>query len=232
MSEQLRRALHDLSTEVSVVDLRDRALATSRRMTRRRRALTAAVAVAVVAVVGGVTAALWPRGLNPTPPPPAETPTPTTTLSESPSPSPSAPVDPLAPVLGEWVSSPRASLPGTAVYLSLDPVAGTPVPHTYRYTVHRLADGVEQVATLGPDVSLTNCSLNIPSVSPDGSKVAMAAGGVERPGESWVDGASLFVTDLTTGASRRLLDNIECVATIWSADSSRILLTTSPAFHR
>jgi hypothetical protein len=231
MSEELRRALHDLATEVSVVDLRDRALATSRRMTRRRQALTAATVVAVVAVLGGVTAALWPRGRNTDPPPPAESPTPTASASASPSPEPSTPVDPLAPALGPWVSSPRASLPGTALYLTFDVVSASPGAYTYRYTVHRLADGVDQAATLGPEVSITNCSANIPALSPDGTTVAMAAGGVERPGEGWVDGAALYVTDVTTGTSRRLVEGIECGAAIWSADSSRLLVQTSSGCH-
>jgi hypothetical protein len=222
MSEELRRALHDLSMEVSVVDLRDRALATSRRMTWRHRALAATATVAVVTVVAGVTATLWPRGVDTSPPP-----------SESLSPRPSTHADPLAPVLGERVALPWESLPGTVVYLSFDVLSGNPGAHTYQYSVRRVADGVALVASLGPEVTHTDCSFNVPSVSPDGSMVAMAAGGKVRPGETWldgtsvfVDGASLFVTDLATGASRRLVDGIECGATIWSPDSARILVST------
>ncbi len=53
MNDRLHNDLADLAEQVAVVDLRDRALRTSRRITLRRRLTAAAVAVAVITIGAG-----------------------------------------------------------------------------------------------------------------------------------------------------------------------------------
>jgi TolB protein len=65
-AEQLRTHLSDLAEEVTVVDLRDRALRTSHRLAARRAAVTAiAAAAAALAVAAGVTVAVSRRDALP-----------------------------------------------------------------------------------------------------------------------------------------------------------------------
>ena len=100
MNEAMRRDLADLAEQVRTVDLRDRALTTSRRITVRRRAM-AVTAVAVTMVLAGTAVVLRPdRGPTVAPI------TPTPSLEPSPSP---VPTSPPAPTVADTASHPPAS---------------------------------------------------------------------------------------------------------------------------
>ena len=114
------------------------------------------------------------------------------------------------------ISNPNL-LPGEAVFLSMADVGWD----WYQYTVHRLVGGVEQVGTLGSPMPFNDCTLNVPALSPDGGKVLTAIGGEERD-RLIVGGASLYVTELLSGTTRLLLNDVRCTASIWSADSTRV----------
>ncbi|WP_412541111.1 hypothetical protein R8Z50_00315 [Longispora sp. K20-0274] len=86
MNEDLfRTQLTELSEDVSTVDLRDRVLATSKRLAWQRSAVLAGSALTVVGLVAGTAFALAPKG-------PVVVPgaTPTATAEDSPTPTPSA----------------------------------------------------------------------------------------------------------------------------------------------
>jgi hypothetical protein len=207
VSDELHRALSELADDVCAVDLRERALAQSHRIARRVRVLTVATVLTAAAAVTIGIAAVWPAGLG-GPPPPAGS------VTASPS------RDPSAPVLGGWTSTPRASLPGEAVFLSFEPRDDG----RFRMSVNRLIDGQLSTAHFLPELGASDCLIGLPSLSPDGSMVVSAVDVTDAGGN--VLGAALYVTELDTRQSRRLLDDVGCGSTTWAPDSSRVLAST------
>ena len=96
--DRLRFDLADLAEEVTPVDLRDRALRTSRRLGLQRAAATSAAVLVVLAAATGTALAIRPNSQTPVPagpsvtvtaPPVEPTPTPSAEPSSTPSTSPS-----------------------------------------------------------------------------------------------------------------------------------------------
>jgi hypothetical protein len=204
MTDPLRRAFDDLADEVVMVDLRDRALGTSRRRTRRRRSWVSISAIAAVLAVVGGAALVWTRPAgHPLPPAGSTSPTPSVT------PSVTAPPTPLS------------VLPGTAIYLTTDRVSleAVRIVAGQRQTTTIATANLDEVmtATISPDGSTIafepNCDLGQGGTSADLSVVSVAGGtprkvvtGVRCDGGSqpiWFpDSASLrvvYLTNRTTG---------------------------------
>ncbi|SIN27955.1 hypothetical protein [Micromonospora cremea] len=121
--ERLRSDLTDLAEEVTVVDLRDRSLRTSRRLGLQRAIATSAAAVVLLGAATGTALAVRPdAGPGPVP---ADSPTATATATASPVPVPSTPapsVTPSRPPVPPATSSPATPTArfGKVVYADAD----------------------------------------------------------------------------------------------------------------
>jgi hypothetical protein len=200
MIDPLRRALDDLAEEVVMVDLRDRALGTSRRRTRRRRSLVSiSAAAAVLAVVGGVALAWTKTNGHPL--------------------TPAGPTGPTRPSVTA-PATPLSVLPGTAIYLASDGVRlqAVRVVAGQRQTTTIATANHDEVmtATISPDGSTIafnwsqggSTSANVSVVSVAGGTPRKVASGVRCDGGMqpiWFpDSASLrvvYLTDPTAGES-------------------------------
>jgi hypothetical protein len=202
MIDPLRRALEDLAEEVVMVDLRDRALGTSRRRTRQRRSLVSFSAAAAVLAVTGAVALVWSQ-TDGHPLPPAGPTRPTT-------PSVTAP------------ATPSSVLPGTAIYLTSDGVSlqAVRIVAGQRQTTTIATANSDEVmtATISPDGSTIafepgcdwsqggSTSATVSVVGIAGGTARKVASGVRCDGGMhpiWFpDSASLrvvYFTDLATG---------------------------------
>ncbi|MFG1675309.1 TolB family protein [Micromonospora sp. NPDC049282] len=218
--DRLRLDLADLADEVTPVDLRDRALRTSRRLGIQRAVVTSAAALLVLAAATGTALAIRPDGQAPapavpsvtsTPPPPQVTPTPTVTPSRTPSAGPSTTTGggPAGATFGRlfYGPSPTGDDTSTAGHLWSFQPGSQP---TRLAKLPRLAAILNAV------------------VSPDGSRVA------------WVDpDENLWVADVDGGNPRKLTPGghrqveQDCWTPVWSPDARRlaisVLLPTAPA---
>jgi hypothetical protein len=220
MTESLRRDLTDLAEDVTMVDLRDRALGESRRRTVRRRAgVAAGVAVALVLVA----TAAWPRptsSVQPIGPTPSVSTPPSPSVSASPEPttpppstsaSPAAGAPRPAPELGAWQSSPGPSLPGAVAFLSYR--SGTVV-------VNELANGTLRSAPIGGPVPPSDCVYQSATISPDGRKVAVVLGDAGGTG-----GDELYVIWIDGGPPMLVARGVSCSGSrqpIWMVDSGSL----------
>ncbi|GAA4568355.1 hypothetical protein GCM10023176_22570 [Micromonospora coerulea] len=186
--DRLRLDLADLADEATPVDLRDRALRTSRRLGIQRAVATSAAAVVLVAAAAGTALAVRPNGQAPTPapagpsitsswPPVEVTPTPEPSSSASADPSP----DPSSPPAEQF------ALDGTRYYLE---ITGSDA----RIHAVRLGEHGVYVLPLGNG----NCVANSMTVSPDGKRLAWVKGG-------GVDGLGTLVTSAIDGTRQRTL---------------------------
>ncbi|MFI5487717.1 hypothetical protein ACIBXA_28290 [Micromonospora echinaurantiaca] len=208
--QRLRLDLADLAAEVTPVDLRDRALRTSRRIGIQRAVATSAAAVVMLAAATGTAFAILPnRGTDPLP-----ATTPSVTASPSPSASPSATPSvtdsPSAPVSGD-----PAGPPDTATFdrLHYGPVSGdAETARLYSWTpgntpTRRLA--------LPFRAARDNAA-----VSPDGRRVA------------WVeDGGALWTSALDGSGKRKLHDLVDnmCWSPTWSPNSRQLTVRLGAA---
>ncbi|GAB3054905.1 hypothetical protein [Micromonospora schwarzwaldensis] len=192
--DRLRFDLADLADEVTPVDLRDRALRTSRRLGIRRAVATSAAALLVLAAATGTALAIRPDGSAPAPavpsvtstPPPVEpTPTPPVEPTRAPSkdPSPSA-------------GQPRSALTGTRYYLEQTPTRSR--IHAVRGTQDQV---VHEVVHSG-----SGCEANTLSVSPDGRQAVW----VQDSTDNNMSGVLLIATVEKQGV-RTLAEGISCL---------------------
>jgi TolB protein len=214
MSDRLRHDLADLASEVEMVDLRDRAVRTSRRMGARRAIITGTAAVVLLA---GGTAAFLRLGPHQAAPPAAPTPSAAATRSPTPGPSQSAPTDfnfPAPPAsaskLGPWTSSPADAFPGTALFF-----AGVP---SNTYAVQVLANGAMHTSSLGYLDPGTSCILNTIVFSPDGTHVAWIRGNNQGP-----NSGQLVSTNLTTLRASAVAESASCgISPVWQSNSRSV----------
>ena len=215
MSDRLHDDLDYLAQQVTVVDLRDRALRTSRRRTRRKAILASLTVVAVLAGAGVVAWAAADRrsDIVPVGPTPSATASPTPSPSASASTSPAfAPLDPSATHLGPWTLKPGPSLPGQ-VFMFSHPYGEGPA------SISILAGGQLRTSSLGY-LAATSCIANSYVFSPDGTHIAWVRGSLDIPG------GQLVSTDLATRASVVIADGVSCRGAHspkWSADSRSII---------
>ena len=215
-----------------MVDLRERALTTSRRITVRRRALASA-AVAVTAVIAGTAFLLRPAPADVAPGPSAtsasprrtDEPTPTPASSPTVADTTSHPPAKPAPAIGAWQSTAAPSLPGTAVYVT---ATGDAAPYTI--SVHRLANGTRQTRTLGP-VTDNGCAAQSATISPDGEWLAFVLGDAV----GLTHGDELYAVNLTDGTTRLLARGVDCTGgnhPIWWPDSASLRVTRGQQLGR
>ncbi|MFI7247473.1 WD40 repeat domain-containing protein [Micromonospora chalcea] len=213
--DRLRFDLADLAEEVTPVDLRDRALRTSRRLGIQRAAATSAAVLVVLAAATGTALAIRPNSQAPVPagpsvtvtaPPVETTPTPSAEPSSTPSTSPS---ETTGGGPGEDVTF------GRLVYGPSD-LANAPSPtSTVRLQSWRPGDAPVRLLGLpyGP------AQVNV-SVSPDGKSVAW----VETTGAVWVSA-------LDGSGRRKLRDGVDdlCWSPVWLPNSQQLVVRLTAA---
>ncbi|MFG2106217.1 hypothetical protein [Micromonospora chersina] len=192
--DRLRLDLAGLAEEVTPVDLRDRALRTSRRLGIQRAVATSAAALVVLAAATGTALAIRPNGQGPAPAPAGPSVTSTAPPVEvTPTPSPSDSASPTGSP-----ARPPAALAGTRYYLEMTDT---------RAQIHAVRAGSNQVVH---QISYARygCEPNTITVSPDGRRVAW----VQDSTDNGTSGVLLAATIGKPGAVR-LLDDVNCLGT-------------------
>ncbi|MEU5721027.1 hypothetical protein ABZ783_04270 [Micromonospora sp. NPDC047738] len=190
--DRLRLDLAGLAEEVTPVDLRDRALRTSRRLGIQRAVATSAAALVMIAAATGTALAIRPDGQAPVPqpagpsttvtPPPADgTPTPDPSTSSEPTSSPTKPASVLA---------------GTRYYLEST---------STRVRIHAVRGSSDQVVRqIAYDTY--GCEWNTITVSPDGTWAAW----VQDSTDGDTSGV-LLASRIGEQGATRLLDDVSCL---------------------
>ncbi|MFG3604081.1 TolB-like translocation protein [Micromonospora chersina] len=191
--DRLRLDLAGLAEEVTPVDLRDRALRTSRRLGIQRAVATSAAALVVLAAATGTALAIRPNGQGPAPAPAGPSVTSTAPPAEvTPTPSPSDSASPTgSPV------KPASVLPGTRYYLETT---------STKARIHAVRGGSDQVVHQLSYAATHGCEWNTLTVSPDGKRVAWVQ-------DSTDNGTSGVLLAGTIGRSNAttLLDDVNCL---------------------
>lgn len=198
--DRLRLDLAGLADEVTPVDLRDRALRTSRRLGIQRAVATSAAALVMIGAATGTALAIRPNGSAP-PPQPAG---PSTTVTVPPidktlTPDSSPSVEP-----SHSQKAPASALPGTRYYLE-----GT----STKVRIHAVRGSSDRVVHQLPVELSYGCEANTLTVSPDGKRVAW----VQDSTDGNMSGVLLAGTLGEPGATR-LLDDVSCLgprALVW-----------------
>ncbi|MFF5172400.1 hypothetical protein ACFY3U_07180 [Micromonospora sp. NPDC000089] len=182
--DRLRFDLAELADDVNQVDLRDRALRTSRRIGLRRTVTTSAAALVMIAAAG-TALAIRPDAEAPAPAPAGPS------VAATPRPTPSA--SPGRPPTGE-VAGP-AAIKGFRYYLG---IIDTEV------RIHRVGPTIHEVKLLPLDRS--GCTANSVTVSPDGKQLAWVK-------SDSADGSSgtLVTTGFNAFTERTLATGVTCV---------------------
>ncbi|MBQ0891524.1 hypothetical protein KBX37_00125 [Micromonospora sp. U56] len=209
--QRLRLDLADLAEEVTPVDLRDRALRTSRRIGIQRAIATSAAAVVLFGAATGTAFAILPnRGADPVPgttPSVTASPSPTASPTPSPSGSPS-----IAPPATSTSSQPASTATFGRLHYGPFTPGGADTAHLYSWKpgdtpVRRLA------------LPVNPAQLNA-AVSPDGRRVA------------WVeDGGALWTSALDGSGKRKLHDLVDnmCWSPTWSPNSRQLTVRLGAA---
>ncbi|WP_319460607.1 hypothetical protein [Micromonospora sp. RTP1Z1] len=190
--DRLRLDLTELADEVTPVDLRDRALRTSRRLGIQRAVVTSAAALVMIAAATGTALAIRPDGRAPVPQPAS----PSTTVSTppvevTPTPHPSASAEPT-----NSPTKPASVLDGTRYYLEIT---------STKSRIHAVRGSSDQVVHQIPSAP-TGCESNTLTISPDGKRVAW----VQGADGDWQSGVLLTSVIGEPGATR-LLDDVNCL---------------------
>lgn len=191
--DRLRLDLADLAEEVTPVDLRDRALRTSRRLGIQRAVATSAAAVVMLGAATGTAFALMPRNDGQAPMP-ADTPSITATPAPSSTPEPSATAEP--------ANSPATSaslLDGTRYYLEST---------STRARIHAVRGSSDRVVHEVVTRPGYGCEANTLTVSPDGKWVAW----VQDSTAGDTSGA-LLASRIGQPGTTRLMDDVNCLGT-------------------
>ncbi|MFE9689873.1 hypothetical protein [Micromonospora sp. NPDC005806] len=190
--DRLRFDLADLAEEVTPVDLRDRALRTSRRLGIQRAVATSAAALVMVAAATGAALAIRPNGQAPLPQPAGPSTTVTAPPVEvTPTPDPSASAEPT-----NSPAKPASVLDGTRYYLEST---------STRARIHAVRGSSDQVVHQLP-YSTYGCEWNTITVSPDGKWVAW----VQDSTDGNTSGVLMASRTGKPGATR-LLDEVNCL---------------------
>ncbi|MER6591690.1 hypothetical protein ABT214_07540 [Micromonospora purpureochromogenes] len=209
--QRLRLDLAALAEEVTPVDLRDRALRTSRRIGIQRAIATSAAAVVLFGAATGTAFAFLPnRGADPIPgttPSVTASPSPIASPTPSPSGSPS-----IAPPATSTSSQPASSATFGRLHYGPSSSGGADTAHLYSWKpgdtpVRRLA------------LPVNPAQLNA-AVSPDGRRVA------------WVeDGGALWTSALDGSGKRKLHDLVDnmCWSPTWSPNSRQLTVRLGAA---
>jgi hypothetical protein len=217
--DRLRAGLADLAEQVTVVDLRDRALRSSHRIAIRRTMLGGVAALAVLAAAGGTAFAVLPQRHNALPPAvvnPTGSPSPSPVASATAEAS-SATSSPAAPA----IAAPSKTMPGLYFYQADDQSGAT--KHQILY---RAAGGSWRVVSTLTPPTVTGPAGPPPLIpSPD------------RKTDAWImdDGglqvAAPDATHVRTLTTVTTVDN--CLsgqgAAVWTGDSRRLVYVQKSA---
>ncbi|MGY0002709.1 hypothetical protein [Micromonospora sp. I033] len=205
---RLRLDLAELAEEVTPVDLRDRALRTSRRLGIQRVVATSAAALVVLAAATGTALAIRPDGQAPLPAPanPSVTSTwPPVEVTPTPAPSSSASTGPSTD------PRPDGGGPSTTARFGRIFYAASPGSTEARTTrLRSWTPGGQPVTLLSMP---TSSAWSNAVVSPDGERVA------------WVDlDAVLWVADLDGGNRRKLRTGVDgsCWGPVWHPEGTAL----------
>ncbi|MEV0424913.1 hypothetical protein [Micromonospora sp. NPDC050495] len=197
--DRLRLDLAGLADEVTPVDLRDRALRTSRRLGIQRAVATSAAALVMIGAATGTALAIRPDGQAPVPPQPAG---PSTTVTPTPDPSTPDPSTSAEPT-GSAVQ-PGSALPGTRYYLEST---------STKSRIHAVHGGIDRVVHQVGYAADAECERNTITISPDGKQVAW----VQGTGDGWQSG-ELLASVIGEPGAMRLLEDVNCLgprALVW-----------------
>ncbi|MFC7247372.1 TolB family protein [Catellatospora aurea] len=203
--DNLRSGLADLADDVNPVDLRDRALRTSRRIGVRRTALTSALSLVLLAGAG-VTAVAMTGGGGGVVEPGAST---TATVA------PVSPSPVRATVTGDYYFMGQTS--NTKLQLSVlreSYPCGTPEPGACKPVTR-----TEQLRTITHPTD-DACPWQSVTVSPDGRRVAWVVGA-----DGVSSGGDLMIADTRGGTPQKRGSGVLCLGTgnvVWSPDSTRL----------
>ncbi|MGV9806617.1 hypothetical protein [Micromonospora chersina] len=219
--DRLRLDLAGLAEEVTPVDLRDRALRTSRRLGIQRAVATSAAALVLLAAATGTALAIRPDGQGAVPapagpsvtstwPPVEVTPTPQPSRAPSTDPSGSPSTDGGAPAAG-----------ATFGRLYYGPADGSAGSSAVRLRSWRPGGQPASLAPLPAIWALSNAS-----VSPDGRRIAWVERGFDAK-----DVGTLYVSDIDGSNKQPMLSDADeyCVTPTWSPDSRHLLFGTMQA---
>ncbi|MBM0275757.1 TolB-like translocation protein [Micromonospora tarensis] len=214
--QRLRLDLSELAEEVTVVDLRDRTLRTSRRLGIQRAVATSAAALVLIAAATGTAFAIRPdQSPNPQP---ADTPSVTATPSPTQPPSPPASTsagDPPGTSPGSGSSTNTSAVKfGKLVYGPAE-LTGAEAANLRSW---RPGDNPVRLLAL-PELALKG---NV-SVSPDGRRVAW----VDSDGNS----NNLFVANVDGSDRQKVRSDVDpyCVTAVWSPDGRQLLFRETKA---
>ncbi|MGC4894326.1 hypothetical protein [Micromonospora sp. DT31] len=213
--DRLRFDLADLAEEVAPVDLRDRALRTSRRLGIQRAVATSAAALVVLAAATGTALAIRPNSQAPAPAGPSVTVTappaePSRTPSAEPSSTPSNKPDDT--VTGG--SSADVTF-GRMVYVPSEVPNGASSASTVRLQSWRPGDDPVRLLSVPVQAALLNVV-----ASPDGKRAA------------WVDDTgAVWVSALDGSGPRKLRDGVDdmCWSPVWLPNSQQLVVRLTGA---
>ncbi|NES15939.1 MULTISPECIES: hypothetical protein [unclassified Micromonospora] len=207
--DRLRFDLAELADEVTPVDLRDRALRTSRRIGIQRAVTTSVAALVMVAAATGTALAIRPNGQANLPAPATTVTTTAPPVEVTPTPDPSASEE--APATSSASAEPTATI-GRLYY---GPKPGS----TTAGTAHLWWFEPDGSRVQLPAIETTALELNA-VVSPDGERVA------------WVDSSSQLWVANVDGSKKRMLKpggrplvEPDCFTPAWSRDSRKLLVS-------
>lgn len=209
--DNLRSGLADLADDVQPVDLRDRALRTSRRIGLRRTALTSVLSLVLLGSAG-VTAVAMTGGGGGVPDPGATASASVGPPSQSPSHSPS----PSPAVSGDYYFLRAVGTTKLELHVLRETYpCGTPEPGTCEPVTR-----TEKLRTIThPADDL--CPWNTITVSPDGRRVAWVVGADDPSGSS----GDLMIADTAGGTAQKRGSRALCLgsrALVWTPDSTRL----------
>jgi TolB protein len=203
--DRLRMDLTELAEEATPVDLRDRALRSSRRLGIQRAVATSAAVLVMLGAATGTAIALVPR--NGGGPAPATTATTTVDSTPSAAPSPTTSASAAAGTPSGGAKNDPAATIGRIFYIA-NPVNPEPNPGPTPLFSWTPGGQPHRLTALPWGAMQTNAA-----VSPDGRKIA------------WIDEQSSLNVAAVDGTGRRKLhDKVEgqCWGPTWSPDSRRL----------
>ncbi|GAA1366550.1 hypothetical protein [Catellatospora chokoriensis] len=208
--DNLRSGLAELAGDVDAVDLRDRALRTSRRIGLRRTAMTSALSLVLLGGAGLAVVTMTGGGA------PAE---PATMPTVSPT-GQVPPTDPAtAPVAGAYYLLRMAGDTKIELHVLHESYrCGTPDPGTCAPDIRP-----ERLRTINVQKG-DRCPWNSVAVSPDGAQVAWVVGTDQSDGSG-----DLMVADTHAGEAHKMATGVLCEgsrALVWARDSRRLFVGT------
>ncbi|WP_018785601.1 hypothetical protein [Micromonospora sp. CNB394] len=182
--DRLRFDLADLAEEVTPVDLRNRALRTSRRLGIQRAVATSAAALVVLAAATGTALAIRPNSQAPAPAGPSVTVT-------------APPVEPSrTPSTDTSTGQSQSAVAGTRYYLEQT---------STRSRIHEVRGTQDRVVHEVVHEAASRCEANTVSISPDGTRVVWVQDSTDNAN------GVLLIADVGDEEATTLAEGISCL---------------------